>query len=46
MAKSKNLVRLYMINGFDLASRDSGSASDPYLYITLGNKIYNERDNY
>jgi hypothetical protein len=29
-----------------LASRDIGSASDPYLYITLGNKVYNDRKNY
>lgn len=35
-----------MISAFDLASRDIGSASDPYLYITLGNKVYNDRSNY
>lgn len=35
-----------MISGFDLASRDNGSFSDPYLKITLGNKTYNERNNY
>lgn len=46
MSKTKCIVRLYMINGFDLASRDNGSASDPYLYITCGKKIYNERSNY
>ena len=46
MSKTKCIVRLYMINGFDLASRDNGSPSDPYLYITCGKKIYNERSNY
>jgi Ca2+-dependent lipid-binding protein len=40
------IVRLYMIEGFDLASRDLGSESDPYLKIKCGNKLYDERDNY
>ena len=35
-----------MVEAFDLASRDNGSPSDPYLYITCNNKIVNERDNY
>ena len=35
-----------MISGFDLSSRDNGSASDPYLKITCNDKTYNERDNY
>jgi Ca2+-dependent lipid-binding protein len=35
-----------MIAGFDLSSRDNGSPSDPYLYLTCNNKIYNERVNY
>jgi hypothetical protein len=35
-----------MIEGFDLASRDLGSESDPYLKIKCGNKLYDERDNY
>jgi len=35
-----------MINAFDLASRDNGSFSDPYLIVSLGNKTYNERANY
>lgn len=46
MAQNQCIVRLYMISAFDLASRDIGSASDPYLYITLGDKVYNERKNY
>lgn len=40
------IVRVYMIEGFDLASRDIGSDSDPYLIIRCGNKIYNERESY
>lgn len=40
------VVRVYMIEGFDLASRDIGGFSDPYLVLRCGNKKYNERKNY
>jgi hypothetical protein len=46
MASNSCIIRLYVISAFDLASRDIGSASDPYLYITLGSKVYNDRKNY
>ena len=46
LSETKCIVRLYMVSGFDLASRDNGSQSDPYLVIQCGNKIYNERENY
>ena len=46
LAQNKCIVRLYMVSAYDLASRDNGSPSDPYLYITCNNKIVNERDNY
>ena len=39
-------VNLYLVEGFDFASRDIGSFSDPYVILTLGSKVYNERDNY
>jgi len=35
-----------MIKGYDFASRDIGSASDPYLIVTCGDQVVNERDNY
>ena len=35
-----------MISAYDLASRDNGGFSDPYLKLKIGNKIYNEKDNY
>jgi hypothetical protein len=35
-----------MIEGFDLASRDVGGFSDPYLIVKLGKKVYNERKNF
>lgn len=40
------VVRLYVLEGFDLASRDIGSASDPYLKITCGAFKYNGKDKY
>jgi hypothetical protein len=43
---NKCVVRLYVIEAFNLSSRDNGSASDPYLYIKLNRKIVNERNNY
>lgn len=36
LKKEKMIVRIYMISGFDLASRDMGSESDPYLILKLG----------
>jgi Ca2+-dependent lipid-binding protein len=35
-----------MLNAFDLASRDSGSPSDPYLILQLNKKVFNESKNY
>lgn len=35
-----------MISGFDMATRDIGSLSDPYPIIECNKKIYNERKNY
>ena len=52
--KIKNLLRrntdavvhLYLIQGYDFASRDIFSASDPYLIVTCGDQVDNDRDNY
>lgn len=46
LTKTKTLIRIYMVEGFDFAQRDIGSYSDPYLKITCGKKVYDERDNY
>ena len=35
-----------MLEGFDFASRDIGSFSDPYLIVTCGTSKFSERDNY
>ena len=37
MKKQKVFVDLYVLTGQDLASRDIGSPSDPYLKVKLGN---------
>lgn len=39
-------VEAYVLEGFDLASRDIGSFSDPYLKISVGERSYNTRDEY
>ena len=46
LSKTKAIVRVYMIEGFNFANKDIGGASDPYLVLTCGKKVYNERDNY
>ncbi len=38
MSKTKCMVRVYMLEGFDFAQRDIGSFSDPYLKISCGKK--------
>lgn len=45
-SKTPALVRVYVIEGFDFASRDIGSASDPYLVLQCGKTKHNEKDNY
>ena len=34
------------MEGFDFAQRDIGSFSDPYLIVTLGDTVKNDRANY
>jgi len=46
MVKNKCIVRAYMISGYDFASRDIGGFSDPFLKLKLGDKEFNEADNY
>lgn len=46
MQRKQCLIRLYIIEGFDLASRDVGSFSDPYLQIVYGQKVISERQSY
>jgi Ca2+-dependent lipid-binding protein len=46
LTRTKAIVRVYMIEGFNFANKDIGGASDPYLVLTCGKKVINERDNY
>lgn len=46
MQESQCLVRVYVLEGFQFASRDIGSHSDPYIKIQCGKKTVSDRDNY
>jgi len=46
LKETKCIVRVYMLDGINMVSRDSGSDSDPYLIVKLGKKAFNERENY
>jgi Ca2+-dependent lipid-binding protein len=46
MQKTETVVELYLLDGFDFSSRDSGSESDPYLVVSCGNFHLNDRSNY
>jgi hypothetical protein len=46
LVERKCIVRLYVLSAFNLAARDNDSPSDPFLLITLGNQVFNDRENY
>lgn len=46
MNETKTTIRFYAVSGFNMASRDNGSASDTYLVVKCDKREYNERDNY
>ena len=46
MTKTQCVIQLYVLEAFDLASRDIGSFSDPYMYVKCGDREFSERDNY
>lgn len=46
LTRTKAIVRVYVIEGFNFASKDIGTASDPYLVLTCGKKTFNEKENY
>lgn len=46
LQNAKMIVRIYIIEGFDLASRDIGGFSDPYIRLKLGDKTVSDRKNY
>lgn len=46
LREEKCIVRFYAVDGFNMASRDSGSASDTYLKLECNGVTVSERDNY
>jgi len=46
LKEEKCIVRFYAIDGYNMSSRDNGSASDTYLALECNGKKVNERDNY
>eukprot|EP00742_Colponemidia_sp_Colp-10_P008749 GILJ01009495.1.p1 GENE.GILJ01009495.1~~GILJ01009495.1.p1 ORF type:complete len:1395 (+),score=268.10 GILJ01009495.1:46-4230(+) len=46
LAPRKFLVRLYVLEGVNIMPKDAGSASDPYLQIKLGKKIFDTKKDF
>lgn len=46
LSTTKCITRFYALAGFDMSSRDNGSASDTYLRLQCNNSVYDERSNY
>lgn len=46
LVKTDCVVRVYVLDAFDLAQRDENSLSDPYLLVKLGKKVYGDKENY
>jgi len=46
LKSEKSIVRVYMVSGYDFASRDIGGFSDPYLDLKIGDKKFSEKKNY
>ena len=46
LTQNQCIVRAYMISAYDLASRDIGGFSDPYIRMRVGDIEFNERDKY
>lgn len=40
--KTDAIVHLYLVQGYDFASRDIGSPSDPYLIVRCGEMEFND----
>ncbi|VDN10061.1 unnamed protein product [Dibothriocephalus latus] len=40
------LVRVYVVRGFNLRPSDPTGTSDPFLVVSLGKQVFNDKDNY
>lgn len=46
MQEQKCDVRLYVVRAYNLAARDNDSASDPYIKVSLGDSVFDCRDDH
>ncbi len=46
LSQQKCIIRVNIISAFNLSQRDFASASDPYLILTCGNNVVNEKKDY
>ena len=46
MQEQKCEVRVYIVRAYNLAARDNDSPSDPYVKVTLGDEVRDDRENY
>ena len=46
MHKEECVLRVYIVRGIDLQSKDSNGKSDPYIQIEVGKTKVDSRDNY
>lgn len=46
LSQTACVIQLYVLEGYDFASRDIGSFSDPYMIVRCGGREFSERDNY
>jgi hypothetical protein len=46
LRSEKCIIRFYAVEGFDMSSRDNGSASDTFLALECNGSKFNERDIY
>ena len=46
LSQTQAAIQLYVLECFDLASRDIGSASDPYMVVRYGDQVQSDREHY
>ena len=46
LSQTQAAIQLYVLECFDLASRDIGSASDPYMVVRYGDQVQSDREYY